>query len=311
MARLNKPHPIRDLKQSQTVQDIDDNFDAAFNGIKALDLQVQELKRLVATSATTSTTPTSLVTIVRGSGDGERGTNGPPGLKGATGATGATGAAGPATLGPMGLDDYIVEEIISPPGPQGPTGNPGATGPSEPLMMLGLDGMDGEDGMPIPGPPGSAGAGASLTFLKTTVQQTINAGASVFTDVTGLTFPVVNGNTYAFKFYVVWQSAVAATGQKSSVNCPNGTLDFFSTHQTVANSATVGVSTWLHRHSVTRDDLTTLASTTDAGVDHVTMFEGRYICTQDGTFAVRLANESASNTDITVEAGSWGYYWIQ
>jgi hypothetical protein len=149
-----------------------------------------------------------------------------------------------------------------------------------------------------------------LRTLMTTTNQTINEGAGTYVDITGLTFPVTSGNNYAFKFYIVFRSAATTTGYKVSVNCPTGTLDFFCTHQTIANSATVGVATWLQRHSVTRDDMTTLTATITANVDLVVMIEGRYLCTENGTFAARFANELAANTDITVRTGSYGYYFV-
>lgn len=145
-----------------------------------------------------------------------------------------------------------------------------------------------------------------ITCLKKTATQTINGGAGVFVDITELTFPVVNGTVYAFKFYIVFRSAATTTGYKVSVNCPAGTLDFFVTHQTVANSSTVGVATWLQRHSFTRDDMTALITSIAANEDLVVMIEGRYICTADGTFAPRFANELVANTDLVVQIGSWG-----
>lgn len=147
-----------------------------------------------------------------------------------------------------------------------------------------------------------------INTLKKAADQTINGGAGVFVDVSDLTFPVVNGINYAFKFYVVFRSAATATGWKASVNCPAGTLDFFATGQTIANAA-AGSASWLQRHNDTRDDMTLLTTTVTAGVDLVFIIEGRYICTANGTFAVRFANELAANTDIVVQRGSWGMYF--
>src|SRR5687767_8683338 len=55
-------------------------------------------------------------------------------------------------------------------------------------------------------------AGGGMTTLRTTSNQTINAGAGVFVDVTGLTFAVTSGTRYAFEFYVTFQSAQLTTG---------------------------------------------------------------------------------------------------
>jgi hypothetical protein len=154
----------------------------------------------------------------------------------------------------------------------------------------------------------ATGGGGGINTLKTTADQTINAGAGVFTDITGLTFTVVNGVDYAFKFYIVFQSAASATGWKASVNCPAGTLDFWCFGQNIANGA-AGVATHLERHNVTRDDMTLLTATITQAVDLVVMIEGRYKCTADGTFAARFANELAANTNIVVQKGSWGWWF--
>ena len=147
-----------------------------------------------------------------------------------------------------------------------------------------------------------------IQTLKKTANQTINAGAATFIDIVGLTFPVVNGVDYAFHFYIAFQSAFTTTGHKFGVNCPNGTLDFWADSQIIANGA-AGVATHTHRHNVTRDDMTLLITTVTAAVDLAVVIEGRYNCTQDGTFAARFANELATNTDLVVQKGSRGYWF--
>lgn len=147
-----------------------------------------------------------------------------------------------------------------------------------------------------------------ITTLKKTGDQTINAGAGVFTDITDLTFPVANGVDYAFFFYIAFQSAATATGWKAGINCPNGTLDFWAESQTVANAA-AGAATHTERHNTSRDDMTLLTSTVTQGVDLAIRIEGRYKCTQDGTLAARFANELGSNTNIVVQKGSYGWYF--
>jgi hypothetical protein len=154
----------------------------------------------------------------------------------------------------------------------------------------------------------AAPAGGGITTLRTTANQTINAGAAVFTDITGLTFTVVSGTDYAFKFYIVFQSAATTTGWKASVNHPGGTVDHFTTYQTVVNSAT-GATGWLQKHNTATDDMSLLTSTITAAVNLVCIIEGCYKCTANGTFAARFANELAANTDIVVQKGSWGMWF--
>ena len=110
-----------------------------------------------------------------------------------------------------------------------------------------------------------------------------------------------------FYFYITFQSASTATGWKAGVNCPAGTLDFWCQTQIIANGA-AGVATHTERHNTVRDDMTLLTSTVTAGVDLSVRIEGRYLCTANGTFAARFANELA-NTDIVVQKGSYGWYF--
>ena len=224
--------------------------------------------------------------------------------------------AGVFPEGPQGVE--------GPQGPVGPQGAPGSAGPEGPQGIQGIQGPAGVKGDPgiqgLEGPAGPQGnqgpqgnvgpqgpAGPGPTTLRKTANQTINAGAGVFVDVSGLTFPVVNGQMYAFYFYVVFQSAAGNTGHRCSVNAPAGTLDFHVLNQSIANGP-VGLATWTERHNTVRDDHTLLTSTVTAAVDLICIIQGRYIATANGTFAVRFANELA-NTDVVVQAGSWGFYF--
>ncbi|HXV65941.1 MAG TPA: hypothetical protein VD731_01765 [Nitrosopumilaceae archaeon] len=147
-----------------------------------------------------------------------------------------------------------------------------------------------------------------INTLKKTADQTINAGAGVFTDVTDLTFPVKSGQDYAFKFYIIFQSAAAGTGFNCAVNGPAGTVDYFTTYQTVVNNP-AGVAGWLQHHQVAFDASTLKTSTVTAGVDLIgCSIEGRFLAAADGTFAARFANELANN-NIVVQKGSWGYWF--
>ena len=147
---------------------------------------------------------------------------------------------------------------------------------------------------------------AAITTLKKTSTQTINGTA--FQDISQLTFPVTNGVNYSFRYYIVFRSATTTTGFRFGVNCPTGTLDYFHTYQTIANSATAGVATWLNRHDVTRDSMTATTATITQNVDLVCIIEGRYLCTANGTFAPRVASELANN-DLVIQIGSCGYYF--
>jgi len=147
-----------------------------------------------------------------------------------------------------------------------------------------------------------------MKTLRTTADQTINAGAGTFVDITGLTFTVVSGTDYAFHYYITFRSAQTTTGWKAGINHPGGTVDFWASSQTIANAA-AGAATHTTRHNVVVDDMTLLTSTVTNNVDLAIIIEGRYKCTANGTFAARFANELAANTDVVVQKGSWGWWF--
>ena len=152
------------------------------------------------------------------------------------------------------------------------------------------------------------GGGGGINTLRKILPQTINAGAGVFTDIDELTFPVTAGINYAFFFYIAFRSAFTTTGWKASVNGPAGTLDFWAGSDVIANAA-AGVATHTERHNTVGDDMTLLTSTITANVDLAVRIQGRYLCTASGTFAARFANELASNNDLVVQKGSWGWWF--
>jgi hypothetical protein len=153
-----------------------------------------------------------------------------------------------------------------------------------------------------------AGGSSSINVLRTTSHQTVNGTA--FRDITGLTFPVSAGADFAFKFYIVFQSLTTTTGFRFAINGPAGaTCDYFMTYQTIANSTTAGVATWLQGHWVVFDTMTATTAAIAANVDLVCMIEGR-ICVNGtpGTLAARVASELA-NSDLTIRKGSWGTWF--
>ena len=149
------------------------------------------------------------------------------------------------------------------------------------------------------------GAAGGIQTLKKTADQIINGTA--FQGITGLTFAVTAGVDYAFDFYITFRST-AATGFRFAVNGPAGVVDFFMTYQTIANSETAGVATWLQKHSVTFNAMTVTTATITAGVDLHCRMTGRFKCSTSCTFAARAASEAANN-DLVVQKGSWGTYF--
>ena len=152
-----------------------------------------------------------------------------------------------------------------------------------------------------------AGAGG-ISTLKTTGNQTINGTA--FQNITGLTFAVSANTDYAFHFRIIFQSAQTTTGFRFGLNGPAGTaLEYTLRYQTVANSATAGVATYLDQHNVGYDQMTALTATIAANVDLYAEIEGTIrVGVVEGTLAARVASEAANN-DLSIRRGSWGTYF--
>src|SRR3990167_2066966 len=133
------------------------------------------------------------------------------------------------------------------------------------------------------------GGGGPVT-LKKTADQIINGTA--FQNITDLTFSVSANQDYAFQFHIVYRSAATTTGFRFAINGPAGAVcEYFMTYQTVANTTTVGVATWLQGHWVVYDTMTVYTTAIAAGVDLVCMIEGRIkVGATGGTLAARVAS---------------------
>ena len=153
-----------------------------------------------------------------------------------------------------------------------------------------------------------AGGGGGISMLKKTTDQTINGTA--FQNIIDLTFAVSANTDYAFKFHIVFRSATTTTGFRFAINGPAGAVcEYFMTYQTIANSTTAGVATWLQGHWIVYDTMTALTATITLGVDLICMIEGRIkVGATAGTLAARVASELANN-DLVVQKGSWGFYF--
>lgn len=129
-----------------------------------------------------------------------------------------------------------------------------------------------------------------------------NAVANSIADVTGLSFAVTSGNTYYFKFFIMYTSAATATGSRWTVNGPSNTfLRYKSEYSltTTTNTNNQGVSAY---------DTPAACNASSASTGSNTAFiEGFIQPSADGTVIARFASE-VSNSAITAKAGSVVYY---
>ncbi len=132
-------------------------------------------------------------------------------------------------------------------------------------------------------------------YMTADVSKTGNS----FSNITGLTFDVVNGKSYAFDLVLWYDVGGTSTGLAIAVNHPGGHVRMRSVIGGNA-SATGTTSEW-----ILSTDTATGTTTTDAVARRDIRLTGNYTCTGDGTFAFRYQRQGTSTT-VTIYAGSGG-----
>lgn len=125
-------------------------------------------------------------------------------------------------------------------------------------------------------------------------------GAS-YEDVTGLSFGVKAGQTYAFRAVVVYNAAATTDGSAWSVNGPSSPTDLavrvsWSLTTTSASAATTNAY-----------DTIAVNATSAATTDNVAVIEGVITPSADGDFAIRGIAENADT--ITVQGNLSTLSW--
>ena len=215
-----------------------------------------------------------------GGGSGTVGPQGPQGPQGLPGADGAPGATGPQ--GPQGL-----------PGADGAPGAAGTPGANGAQGIQGIQGIQGPAG--TNGTNGAAGGAVQRAFLAADVANA-NAVANTIADVTGLSFPVLAGSRYKFRFFIVYTSAVTTTGSRWSINGPAATDIFYTSRYTLtATSETVNNGNTAYGTPAASN-----ASSLTAG--NIAVIEGTLKATAAGNVIARFASEIAASA-ITAKLG--------
>ena len=129
-----------------------------------------------------------------------------------------------------------------------------------------------------------------------------NATANTLADVTGLSFPVVAGQRYAFSFYIAFTAAATTTGSRWSINGPaTSLLAYHSRYSLTTTTETVNHGLSIYNSPAAAN----LSSAATAG--NVAVIEGLLIPTANGTVIARFASEVASSA-IVAKAGSCVWY---
>lgn len=129
-----------------------------------------------------------------------------------------------------------------------------------------------------------------------------NATPNTLADVTGLSFPVVAGEVYQFRFFIHYTANATTTGSRWSVNGPAATvLSYRSEYGLTGTSRTVN------------DGLTTYNApaaanaTSPATSGNIAVIEGIIQPSADGSVIARFASEVGSAA-IVAKSGSFVQY---
>lgn len=133
----------------------------------------------------------------------------------------------------------------------------------------------------------------------------INATTS-FTDITGLTVPVLSGKHYCFEAHLYHIENASTTGAQFAINGPTMTL--MQLQEIGGFAGAVGAGTMqCNVGSVAALDTAAIAATSSAGTPQVVMaiLSGYINPSAAGTFAMRGKSEVAVAAGLTVKKGSW------
>jgi hypothetical protein len=145
-----------------------------------------------------------------------------------------------------------------------------------------------------------ASTGLSTVVLGSDVINN-NASANTIADVTGLSFAVISGTTYYFRFEIWYTAAATTTGSRWSINGPTTTnLVYTSQYSLSATTNTINTA-------VAYDIPAASSATSAATTGNISIIEGYITPSANGTVIARFASEITSSA-ITAKAGSMVSY---
>lgn len=144
-------------------------------------------------------------------------------------------------------------------------------------------------------------AGRSVALLASDVTNN-NAVANTIQDVTGLSFPVVNGQRYWFRFCIAYTAAATTTGARWTISGPTTSeLRYGSEYSLTATSRTMN-------EGLAAYDLPAASNASSAATGaNIAIVEGFLRPSADGTVIARFASEVASSA-IIARSGSFVEY---
>jgi len=145
---------------------------------------------------------------------------------------------------------------------------------------------------------GSAVAGSNSAVDNVILGADVeNVAADTLADVTGLSFPVVSGETYWFEFVIPYTAAATTTGSRWSINAPAATLlNYRSVYALTETTETIN-----HESVVNKPDA---ANASSLAAGNVAIITGIIKPSANGTVIARFASEIEASA-ITAKAGAF------
>lgn len=117
----------------------------------------------------------------------------------------------------------------------------------------------------------------------------VASSSTTLADVTGLSFDVLNGQTYKFRFFIVYTASATSVGSRWTLNGPTTTrLTYFSTYP-----SSTSANAFYHQAGYNTASATANSGSTGG---NVAIIEGIITPSADGTVIARIAAESATIT---------------
>lgn len=122
----------------------------------------------------------------------------------------------------------------------------------------------------------------------------VNCTSSTLIDVTGLSFPIEIGETYKFKFFIIYTASATSRGSRWTLNGPTANfLRYFSTYPSSTSANVFYYQSTYNGASITANS----GSTTS----NIAIIEGTINCSSDASEVIaRMAAEAAT---ITAKSG--------
>jgi hypothetical protein len=143
-----------------------------------------------------------------------------------------------------------------------------------------------------------AAVALELATLRPCLHANITTASGSFGDMTGLSFPVVNGTSYRIRGFFQWSNSSTSGGPVFSSTNPGGTVQLITQYTGETSGSVIDTI----QNQVTTDTGSGVATANAADTVYVCWIDGVYQCTADGTFQMRFKRNTAGT--LTVYKGS-------